>query len=68
MSPDSRGSAVPLRRRPGRPRICAPGDKPVSVRLDERTYNAACLKALREDRKLTDVIREALRRDLGIIF
>ena len=54
-------------RRGGRRRL---GPNPradnVTVRLDPDSHDAACRKAIREGSSVSEVIREALRKDLGL--
>lgn len=40
----------------------------VNIRLDADTLDAVCRKALAEQRPVSEVIREAVRRDLGFTF
>jgi len=54
-------------RRVGRPRLGPRARaESVTVRLDPDAHDAACRKALREGTSVSEVVRDALRRDLGL--
>lgn len=56
-----------MRRRGGRPRLSRHGiAENVTVRLEPDLYNAACRKALHDDVSVSEIVRTALKRDLGI--